>query len=222
MRDSTRALVSIAESAVVGDGCTLGYPREARLSGAVDGPPVPTLVSDGCLIFNQVILYEGVQLGTDCVVEDRARLGYDVLVGARTRLVYGAYICDRVRIGCDARVGGFVCDGVTIGDRATTMGQLVHEYSQPHRDWWEVDEAAPVIEADSIVGYGAVVVGGVRIGPGSYVAAGATVTKDVPPLSVVVGRNMITPMRNWAGDRLQALIQSLTARYDDGVQGDKS
>lgn len=36
---------------------------------------------DRCMIFNAVILYEGVELGVDCVVEDRVRLGYDSTVG---------------------------------------------------------------------------------------------------------------------------------------------
>jgi len=40
------------------------------------------VVGDRCLIFNAVILYEGVQLGVDCVVEDRVRVGYDTTVGA--------------------------------------------------------------------------------------------------------------------------------------------
>ena len=37
------------------------------------------------------------------------------------------------------------------------------------------------------IGANAVVVGGVRIGTGSIVGAGAVVTKDVPPFSVVGG-----------------------------------
>lgn len=68
-------------------------------------------------------------------------------------------------IGADARVAGFVCDGTTIGDRSTVMGDLVHEYSRPHMGWWDTDEDPPVIEDDTVVGYGARVVGGVRVGP---------------------------------------------------------
>ena len=101
------------------------------------------------------------------------RLGYDCSVGARSRLVYGAYICDRVIIGCDARVGGFICDGATIGDRSTVMGQLVHEYTRPHEPWWEVDEEPPFVAADTVVGFGSLIIGTVRVGPRSYVAAGS-------------------------------------------------
>lgn len=205
------APVTVAPTAIVGDGCVLGFPREARLrnyqslSQAEPGDVVT--VGERTILMNHVVLYEGVRLGDDCLVDDRVRVGYGTSVGPRSRLVYGAYICDRVTIGADARVAGFVCDGTTIGDRSTVMGDLTHEYTRPHQDWWEVDEEPPVVEPDTVVGYGAVVVGGVRIGPRSYVAAGAIVTKDVPPHHVVTGCNVQTPAEAWSGRRLQQLIR---------------
>ncbi|MDT3444476.1 DapH/DapD/GlmU-related protein [Pseudofrankia sp. BMG5.37] len=207
-----RASVVLAPTALVGEQCCLGCLKEERLRADRLTPSAPEMaapvvISERCLIFNQVVLYEGVRLGEDCVVEDRVRVGYDSSVGARTRLAYGAYICDRVTIGADARVAGFVCDGVSIGDRSTVMGELVHEYTQPHRDWWDVDEAPPVVAADTVVAYGARVVGGVRIGPRAYVAAGAVVTRDVPPDHVVVGVNVQVPADEWRGDRLQGLLR---------------
>lgn len=209
---SLYAPVTIAASSVVGEHCILGYPKETRLraeqhqqGSAVRGEPVT--VGERCLLANHVVLYEGVQIGDDCVIEDRVRIGYHSMVGERTRVGYGAYVCDRVTIGTDACVAGFVCDGTTIGDRCTVMGDLVHEYTGPHLGWWGVDEEPPVIEADSVVGYGVQVVGGVRIGPRSYVAAGAVVTKDVPPDHVLTGVNVQTPAREWRGSRLQSLIR---------------
>lgn len=49
-------------------------------------------------------------------------------------------------------------------------------------------ETAPVvIESYAWVGAGSIIMPGVRIGENSIVAAGATVTKDVPPFSMVAG-----------------------------------
>lgn len=45
----------------------------------------------------------------------------------------------------------------------------------------------PVVEDDVWIGPHAAVVGGVRVGRGSRIAAGAFVTRDVPPYSVVMG-----------------------------------
>jgi carbonic anhydrase/acetyltransferase-like protein (isoleucine patch superfamily) len=43
------------------------------------------------------------------------------------------------------------------------------------------------IESGCLIGIGAIVLDGVRVGTGSIIGAGAVVTKDVPPRSLVVG-----------------------------------
>lgn len=43
------------------------------------------------------------------------------------------------------------------------------------------------IERGCLIGIGAIILNGVRVGQGSIVGAGATVTKDVPPYSLIVG-----------------------------------
>ncbi|MDJ0734124.1 MAG: gamma carbonic anhydrase family protein [Nostocaceae cyanobacterium] len=43
------------------------------------------------------------------------------------------------------------------------------------------------IEHGSLIGIGAVILDGVRVGAGSIIGAGAVVTKDVPPKSLVMG-----------------------------------
>lgn len=43
------------------------------------------------------------------------------------------------------------------------------------------------IERGSLIGIGAVVLDGVRVGAGTIIGAGCVVTKDVPPLSLMVG-----------------------------------
>ena len=111
-----------------------------------------------------------------------------------------------MQIGSGARIAGFICDGTVIGDRSTVMGELVHEYTQPHRGWWEVDEPAPVIEDHVVVGYGAKVVGRALIGPFSYVAAGAIVPKDVPEGYVVTGFNRRSSLSSWRGTKLRSLV----------------
>lgn len=207
----------LGQAVILGEQCVLGYPKESRIRAAQQGDcsvGSPVVVGDRCLLFNQVVIHEGTSLAPDCVVEDRSRIGYGCVIGTRTRLVHGAYICDRVQVGADACVAGFVCDATTIGDRSTVMGDLVHEYTRPDLGWWGIDEPSPVVEADSVVGFGARVVGGVRIGPRSYIAAGAVVTKDVPPEHVVTGINTHTPIGEWTGERLRALIGRWKARSD--------
>jgi acetyltransferase-like isoleucine patch superfamily enzyme len=48
-------------------------------------------------------------------------------------------------------------------------------------------EPAPILETGSIVGRGATVVGGVRVGEFAVVGAGAIVRKDIEPYAIVAG-----------------------------------
>jgi len=84
--------------------------------------------------------------------------------------------------------------GVTIGDRVYTspMVQIItvnHVFDDPDRPFIKqgITAEGVVIEDDVWIGSGAVITDGVRIGRGSVVAAGAVVTKDVAPHSVVGG-----------------------------------
>ncbi len=52
-----------------------------------------------------------------------------------------------------------------------------------------------IIEDDVWIGYGSVVLKGVRIGKGSVIGANAIVRKDIPPYSIVVGESQIVRRR---------------------------
>jgi UDP-2-acetamido-3-amino-2,3-dideoxy-glucuronate N-acetyltransferase len=120
-----------------------------------------------------------------CAVGDNSRVGpfveiqQGVRIGANCKIQSHAFICTGVEI--EARV--FVSHGVIfINDkypRATVGGRL-----QTVGDW----ELLPtVVEEEVTLGSGAVILGGVRIGRGALVGAGAVVTRDVEPGQTVVG-----------------------------------
>ncbi len=84
--------------------------------------------------------------------------------------------------------------GVQIGDRVYTspFTQIIavnHVFEDPKRPFTEQGITAEgiVIEDDVWLGAGAVITDGVRVGKGAVVAAGAVVTHDVPPYTVVGG-----------------------------------
>lgn len=103
-----------------------------------------------------------------------------------------------IRIGRNSLIGEYNVlrgqGGITIGDRVYTapMVQLLavnHVFDDPTRPMVEQGITAQgiVVEDDVWIGAGAVVTDGVRIGKGAVVAAGAVVTQDVPPQTVVGG-----------------------------------
>lgn len=205
--------VKIGRNSILGDYVILGYPKERRLlqlqqrdnltksiSQSVANEKQST-IGENCIIDSHVIIHEGTLIKNNVIINDFCRIGYDCTIDTNSRLVYKAYICDRVKIAKNCVLSGFICDGTVIEEYTTVMGQLVHKYSKPELQW-EVNEPSPYIEHHSVVGYGALVIGGVRISHHSYIAAGAIITKNVPPKSIVVGLNKIIPYNKWRGKQL--------------------
>jgi acetyltransferase-like isoleucine patch superfamily enzyme len=104
----------------------------------------------------------------------------------------------RIKIGRDCLVGEYSVirgqGGVQIGDRVYTspFTQIIavnHVFDDPDRPFIDQGITAQgiVIEDDVWLGASAVITDGVRVGKGSVVAAGAVVTRDVPPHTVVAG-----------------------------------
>ncbi len=69
MRALPRAAVQVAASTVVGEQCVFGCVKESRLAGSevafdlVARQAAPMVIGERCLIFNQVVIYEGSRLG---------------------------------------------------------------------------------------------------------------------------------------------------------------
>lgn len=73
----------------------------------------------------------------------------------------------------------------------------------------DIDVVAPVIVEDSVfIGLNALLLPGVTVGRGAVVGAGAVVTRDVPPDSVVAGNPAIV-MKNTSDYRIAAIRKSL-------------
>lgn len=141
----------------------------------------------------------------DIVVENDRRNSAIPLVdlkGINSRIEPGAFIRDQVEIGnnCIIMMGAIINIGAVIGDGTMIdMGAILGGRATVGKNCHigagavlagviEPPSAMPVtVEDDVLIGANAVVLEGVKIGKGSVVAAGAIVTKDVPPYTVVAG-----------------------------------
>lgn len=130
-----------------------------------------------------------------------------VEIGPRTIVMHGAVLHvynfrnlphAGIRIGEDGLISEYTVirgqGGVTIGDRVYTSPfvQIVavnHIFDDPARPFVEQGITAEgiAIEDDVWIGSGAIICDGVRIGKGAVISAGAVVTHDVPPHTVVAG-----------------------------------
>jgi 2,3,4,5-tetrahydropyridine-2-carboxylate N-succinyltransferase/tetrahydrodipicolinate N-acetyltransferase len=112
------------------------------------------------------IIRDMVDVRKGAVVMMGAVINIGAVIGERTMIDMNVVVGGRAEIGADCHIGaGSVVAGVIEPPSATPV----------------------VIEDNVLVGANAVILEGVRVGKGAVVAAGAVVTKDVPPRTVVAG-----------------------------------
>lgn len=129
----------------------------------------------------------------------RVRPGACFHVGGRVAVQRGLRIVvdsGRLSIGPGTNINGLgtkilVAESVTIGAGCTFSWDvqiLDNDFHAMTVDGVQQPKVAPVVIGDRVwVGTRAVILKGVTIGDGAVVAAGAVVTKDVPPGAVVAG-----------------------------------
>lgn len=112
------------------------------------------------------------------IIRDQVEIGQNVVIMMNATINIGAVIGDNTMIDMNTVLGGRAIVGKNchIGAGTVLAGVI------------EPPSATPVIiEDDVVIGANAVVLEGVRVGRGSVVAAGAVVTEDVAPNTVVAG-----------------------------------
>ncbi len=124
------------------------------------------------------------------------RIGDDTLIGTFVEIQKNAVVGQR----CKIQSHSFICEGVTIEDEVmVSHGVMFINDLKPratNRDGTLKDESDWTCTATRVcrratIGSNATILAGVTIGEEALVAAGAVVTKDVPPRTLVAG----TPAR---------------------------
>jgi acetyltransferase-like isoleucine patch superfamily enzyme len=106
--------------------------------------------------------FGGLSMGRDCFVGDECLID----------------LAEAVSLG----------DQVTLAERVLVLTHTnVGYHDHPLQKQFPPMTAPVVVEAGSFVGAGVTLLPGVRVGRGSFVAAGSVVTEDVPPATLVAG-----------------------------------
>ena len=120
-----------------------------------------------------------------CAIGDETGIGAFVeiqknaVIGARCKISSHTFICEGVTIEDEVFVGHGVVFINDMDPRATTVGR-----PQIESDW---DMVQTRVCRGASIGSGAVILGNVTVGEDALVGAGAVVTKDVEPGTVVAG-----------------------------------
>ena len=178
--------VRVLEYAVVGK-----QPVLSARSTAKREPLPPAELGDGAVVSTGAVVFAGTTIGARAIVGDQAcvrercTIGDDVVVGrgslvendttvgARTKIQAEAYVTAYSTLEEDVFIAPCV---VTTNDNFMGRTEARHELVK-----------GPTIRRGARVGGGAVICPGVEIGEEAFIAAGAVVTKDVPPRMVAMG-----------------------------------
>ncbi len=126
----------------------------------LDTKKVNARIEPGAVIRDQV------EIGDGAIIMIGASINIGSVVGEGTMIDMNVVMGGRATVGKDCHIGA----------GAVLAGVIEPPSAQP-----------VVIEDEVVIGANAVVLEGVTVGKGSVVAAGAIVTEDVPPNTVVAG-----------------------------------
>jgi len=121
----------------------------------------------------------GCQIGDETGIGAFVEIQKNAVVGARCKISSHTFICEGVTIEDEVFIGHGVVFINDMDPRATTDGR-----PQTDSDWKLVHTR---VCRRASIGSGAVILGNVTVGEDALVGAGAVVTRDVKPGTVVAG-----------------------------------
>ena len=180
-----RSGVTLGADAFVGAGCILG---EYQMDFCQSRTPVchPLTIGSRALIRSKTVLYggstigDGFQTGHHVTVREKAEIGDEVSIGTLSDIQGNCKIGNYVRLHSNVHIGQLsrIDDFVWIFPYVV----LTNDPTPPSENFVGVH-----VHSFAIVATGAIVMPGLEIGQDCLVAAGAIVTKPVPPYAVAVG-----------------------------------
>jgi acetyltransferase-like isoleucine patch superfamily enzyme len=131
-----------------------------------------TNIGDNTTIWQFAIVLPNASIGKNCNINCHTFIENDVTIGNNVTIKAGVYLWDGIDIQ----------DNVFIGPNAA----FTNDKFPKSRKYTETFQKI-VIEKGSSIGAQATILGGVRVGQCSLVAAGSVVTKNVPAFAIVKG-----------------------------------
>jgi bifunctional UDP-N-acetylglucosamine pyrophosphorylase / glucosamine-1-phosphate N-acetyltransferase len=208
--------------ALMREGVTIVSPEVTYIDDTVTVGP-DTVIQPGVSLLGET------QIGRDCLIRPYCMVTDSVIgdrvtvrpccvlsgstVGPDTILGPFAHVRDGAVLEAGARIGNFVeikKSRIGHGTKAwhltylgdAELGREVNIGAGTVTCNYDGERKHPTVIEDGVfIGSGSMLVAPVRIGQGSYVAAGSTITEDVPPDSLAVGRARQAVKQNWVKEK---------------------
>lgn len=208
--------VVIHEGTVVGndvridDYASLGkVPMKAANSATTREQELPPLrVGDVCIVGTGVVLYRGAVIDGKVLMADLCTVRENVTVGRGTIVGRGVTIENFCSVGryCKLESESYLCAYCTLEDRVfvapgvvTSNDNFVGRTQERFKHFKGV-----TVKKGGRLGACSVTLPGIVIGEDALVAAGSTVTRDVEPRVIVMGK----PARRWKDVPVEQLLEN--------------
>lgn len=177
--------VTIKKGSRIGADCILGE-YLADFYEDLTNKPHPLIIGEGSLIRSGTIIYgdntlgDHLQTGHRVTIREQSQIGHHVRIGTLSDIQGFCTIGNYVNIHSNVHIG----QGTIIEDFVWMFPYVIttNDPTPPSQQLSGV-----TIKRFAAVAAGSVLAPGVTIGEDALVGAGSTVTKDVPPETVVVG-----------------------------------
>jgi len=172
----------LGKNVTVQPGAIVGFVYREDCREAVIGDN--SIIRTGSVIYADVKTGEYFQTGHNVLLRERTVVGSHVLIGTGTVIDGNLEIGDFVKIESNC----YIPTHVSIGTRVFIgRGVILTNDKYPLKMREKYRPEGPVIEDLVTLGGGVVILPGLTVGIGSFVAAGAVITKNVPPYTLVKG-----------------------------------
>jgi bifunctional UDP-N-acetylglucosamine pyrophosphorylase/glucosamine-1-phosphate N-acetyltransferase len=165
-----------------------------------------SIIEPGVVITGESTLGEGVHVKTGCMIES-SRLDDQVEIGPSAHLRPGSHLGRGVKIGNYVEIKnstlgpgtkaahlGYIGDA-DVGEGVNfSCGAIVVNYDGVRKTRSEIGDGA-------FIGCNVNLVSPIRIEPGAFVAAGSTITRDVPKDALAVARERQRNIEGWVARR---------------------
>ena len=137
------------------------------------------VIDEGCKIGKGTKIWHFTHIMTGCVIGENCNLGQNVVVSPEVVLGRNVKVQNNVSI-----YTGVICeDDVFLGPSMVFTNVINPRSHILRRDQFQ----ATLVKRGASIGANATIVCGNEIGEFAFIGAGAVVTKDIPPYSLIVG-----------------------------------
>jgi len=189
--------VVIYPGTVIGERCTveagvvLGKSPQLSSRSTVESVKLePLAIAEDVTVCSGAVIFAGTQIGRGCTVGDQAHIREQVTVGTDTVIGRAVGVENRVSIGRRVKLQSSVyITAYTVVEDDVFVGPCAVTTNDPTAGRRDSDQQleGPKIRTAARIGAHSVLLPGIEIGRDAFVAAGAVVTSDVEPGSLVVG-----------------------------------